>query len=147
MDEQAQYRGNSGSVTSGQEAAQGRVIKKIAPGQLGAKRWEEQFGQTLLCVRYREDINTRHRYTTVELVVDVRHMPLPPPAARDTGQAIMAIHLGWGEIDLQRRVRAAGGKWDGLACVWLLMYSQILAMNLQDRIVTAPAENLPRRGA
>jgi hypothetical protein len=126
--------GPTGGDSLGHEAAKGRVIKKISPGQMGAKRWEDQFGEALLCVRYREDVNTRHRYTTVEVVVDERDMPSPPPVGRVV-DTIMPIRIGWAEVDLQKQVRAAGGKWDGLACLWRLPYSQIQALNLQGRIV------------
>lgn len=64
-------------------AAKGRVLKKFMPGQLGTKRWKDQYGEALLCVRYREDTDAQRRYTTVELVVDERGMPVRHAKAED----------------------------------------------------------------
>lgn len=129
--------GQSMQPLSGAKAAQGRVIKKMMPGQLGTKAWQAQFGEALLCVRYREDALTRQRFTTVEVVVDERGMPLVPAlqAASTAAPAILSIRLGWDETSLHARVRAAGGKWDGRACVWRLALDQIEALELQGRIV------------
>ena len=49
----------------------------IKPGQKGSKRWVEQYGDKLLCVRYRYDEQRRVRLKTVEIVVEER--PWQPP--------------------------------------------------------------------
>ena len=50
--------------------ASSRVVKKMSPGQPGALKLARRYGDALVCVRYRLDAQGRHRYTTVELVVD-----------------------------------------------------------------------------
>ena len=46
------------------------VIKKMQPGQPGTKRYIRQYGESLICVRYRRDAANARRLTTVELIVD-----------------------------------------------------------------------------
>lgn len=47
-----------------------RVIKTLRPQDPGARRWSAEFGDRLLCVRYRVDAERQRRQTTVERVVD-----------------------------------------------------------------------------
>jgi hypothetical protein len=44
----------------------------LKPGQKGTKRLLEQYGDRLICVRYRYDAQQPRRFKTVELVVDER---------------------------------------------------------------------------
>jgi len=46
-----------------------RVRLKLKPGQRGTKNLVNQYGDRLICVRYRYDEKTGKRYTTVELIV------------------------------------------------------------------------------
>ena len=46
-----------------------RIVKRLAPDQAGAKKLARQYGNALVCVRYRQDPEQGLRYTTVELVV------------------------------------------------------------------------------
>lgn len=105
----------------------GRVIKKLAPSAPGAKRLAARYGDSLICVRYRDDPATGRRLTTVELIADAR--PLPPPAG---------IRIAYDEIELRRRVKAAGGIWDAEHKLWRLQKNLIRKLKLENRIV---AEN------
>jgi hypothetical protein len=104
--------------------AGGSVIKKLAPSAAGAKRLTERYGDTLVCVRYRDDVATGMRLTTVELVVDAR--PLPAPAG---------VRIAYGEVDLRNRVKAAGGVWDAEQKLWRLPKSTIRKLKLEKRTV------------
>ena len=44
----------------------------LKPGQNGTKRLVEQYGDQLVCVRYRYDKVKRKRYKTIELIIN-RH--------------------------------------------------------------------------
>lgn len=48
----------------------GKVIKTLKPGQPGTKKYQKQFGNKLVCVRYRVNQKRRVRSTTIEIVVD-----------------------------------------------------------------------------
>jgi hypothetical protein len=99
----------------------------MRPGQKGTKKLVRRFGERLIFVRYRYDAAHRKRFTTVELIVDEADWaPSVPP--------IVHLQISYAERDLQRRVRAAGGRWDHEARAWLLKADRAQALGLQDRI-------------
>lgn len=49
-----------------------RVYKSLKPGYKGTKELVEQFGDSLVCVRYRVDKKASKVYKTVELIVEER---------------------------------------------------------------------------
>lgn len=104
------------------------VLKKLPPDAPGAKRLAARYGAALLCVRYREDCRAGQRLTTVELIVDQR--PLP---------ALAGVRIAYGEADLRRKVKEAGGIWDAEQKLWRLPKSSIRKLKLEQRIVTENA--------
>jgi hypothetical protein len=112
-----------------------RVAKRIAPTQPGAIRLAEQYGEKLVCVRYRHDPTGRYRYTTIELVVDKTLVKPRPNRQRQTTLQIVAIRLANEESDLHRLVRAHGGVWDGKARLWYLAHAAAKALGLLNRVV------------
>lgn len=106
-----------------------RVAKKLGPRQAGALRWARQYGDALVCVRYRLSTDRRRRYTTVEILVD----HAPTTASRD--DAIIGIRVAPGEVALRERVKAAGGRWDAHSKLWRLPQRQVKTLLLTDRVV------------
>jgi hypothetical protein len=105
-----------------------RVVKKLAPTQPGATKLALRFGDALVCVRYRHDPDGRHRYTTVELVIEralIARRPTP----------IVAVRIGFDEHTLQRQARLQGAKWNSRACLWYMPRTTARALDLLDRIV------------
>ncbi|PLX88586.1 MAG: hypothetical protein C0619_12410 [Desulfuromonas sp.] len=47
-----------------------KVKSTLSPGQKGTKQLTEQYGDRLICVRYRYDSSTQMRYKTIELIID-----------------------------------------------------------------------------
>ncbi len=45
------------------------------------------------------------------------------------------MRVGWQELELRRKVKAAGGKWDPENRVWMLCRERVLSLDLEDRIV------------
>jgi hypothetical protein len=109
-----------------------RARVKLRPGQRGAKHWVVKYGDKLICVRYRYDVQRHKRYTTVELIV-AEGPWTPPPPAPDT---IVGVRVAWGEAALARQLKAAGGQWNRQRKVWEARYDQVAALGLVDRIVT-----------
>ena len=107
-----------------------RVRLHLRPGQRGTKQLLEQYGEQLVCVRYRYDAQRKKRYKTVELIIDV--IDWEPPRRPDS---IVQIEVAFEETQIQDMVRAAGGSWNRPKHVWELRYDQVLALNLADRIV------------
>jgi hypothetical protein len=42
--------------------------------------------------------------------------------------------VGVNEVALQRRIKQTGGKWNPVARVWEMPYSQAMALGLEDQI-------------
>lgn len=102
-----------------------------------------QHGPSLLCVRYRYDEETREHLKTVELVVRRRRRDEAECAGsrrsggRPAGAAgrFVALRVGLRERDLQRRVKAAGGRWDPEKRVWFLRRDAAEDLDLLHRVV------------
>jgi hypothetical protein len=107
-----------------------RASVKLKPGQRGTKRYVQQYGSQLFCVRYRYDRNECKRYTTVELIVATSDWI--PTASPET---LVGVRVEWGEATLAWQIRKAGGQWNRKRQLWELPYGQLLALNLLDRLV------------
>jgi hypothetical protein len=126
--------------TCSREAFEGRVLKTMAPGQAGTKRWKDQFGDALLCVRYREHSAQGRRYTTVELIVEERGMPPrsgPDRLSDSTADPKLGVRIRAHELELRHAVKQAGAKWDPDVGLWFLPASEVRRLGLLDR-VTSP---------
>ena len=111
-----------------------------------------QYGDRLVCVRYRYDALKRRRYTTAEIVVDESEWdPMPSATAR---RERVPVRIALQETVLREKVKAAGGRWDPEKRVWILPMEQVLQLGLTNRVegrptapttTTAQVEN-PRKG-
>jgi hypothetical protein len=86
-----------------------QVIKRLKPGQAGARGLTHRFGPALVCVRYRESESGDTRFTTIELVVDQR------PARR---QPLVRVQIRYDDADTRRQAMALGAKWDEAERTW-----------------------------
>lgn len=111
------------------------VVKRIAPTQPGAIKLARQFGDRLVCVRYRHDRADTYRYTTVELIVDAG--PIQTSSRRGAPKKIqlVAVRVDPSDIALNRLVRSHGAVWDGKARLWYLRRATAKALGLLERIV------------
>lgn len=109
-----------------------RILKTLKPGQDGTKELLARFGASLLCVRYRYDEANRERLKTVELIVKRRSAD-PPQDKRSTRR--VWLRVGWREMELRHRVKAAGGRWDPVRRVWVLRRAAAERLDLLDRVV------------
>ena len=88
--------------------------------QDGAKQLREQYGEQLVCVRYRYDETTKERWKTVELIIEKSAWEPPPPTwPADT---LVTRRVAAQERAVRRQVKAAGGKWNPKEVVWELSY-------------------------
>ena len=70
------------------------IKKSLRPGQNGTKKLAAQYGDRLVCVRYREDSEHKRRITTVELIVDERPLRTPPPKISPETIVFLQQHFG-----------------------------------------------------
>ena len=116
-----------------------RVIKKLNPGKPGTRRYQAFYQDRLVCVRYRDDAANQRRVTTVELIVDER---LAPSARSEAVKALfphpnqyVLVRIGYDEIDLQQKLKDAGGYWQSHQR-WRVLMRHALALGLEERIET-----------
>jgi hypothetical protein len=114
-------------------AITGRVRLHLKPGDKGTRQLLEQYGDRLVCVRYRYDAQRRKRFKTVELLVAERDWN--PPRSRRAADEVVALRVAFRDVAVRGRVKHAGGTWDPGCRVWRLRYDRVVALGLKDRIV------------
>ena len=116
-----------------------RTRLHLKPGQKGTKQLLTQYGDRLVCVRYRCDAQRTTRFKTVELIVAPRAWD--PPAPRLADDALVAMRAGFAGVELRQRVKQADGNWNSSRKTWELRYTHVVALKLQARIVDdAPSD-------
>ena len=108
-----------------------RVVKRLSPEQPGALKLARRYGDALVCVRYRHDSEKRHRYTTVELVVEQAPIIRRQPSL----DAIVAVQIPFGDTARQRRAKALGARWDSKARIWYMRRSTAKQLNLLNHVL------------
>jgi hypothetical protein len=119
-----------------------RVRLHLRPGQKGTKHLLAQYGDRLVCVRYRYDAQRNKRFKTVELVVAERDWK--PPRPRFAHDQTVPLRIAFTEVAVRDRVKQAGGKWDPERRVWQLRHDRVVALGLSRRIVDELASNTKR---
>jgi hypothetical protein len=102
-----------------------RVVKKVTPPQKGSQKWARHYGTALVCVRYREDPSRASRYTTVELVVDVRELPLHP-------HTLILVPIAHDDEATRRKAIELGAKWKRRDKAWLMPLQAAIQLDLTD---------------
>jgi hypothetical protein len=112
----------------------------LRPGAKGTKALTAEFGDRLICVRYRYDIDGKRRLKTVEIIVDegpwepaLRRRETAPE--RERPQEIVGVRVAFAEEALRRTVREAGGHWDRQMSLWLIPISTARLLGLEERII------------
>lgn len=111
-----------------------RTRLTLQPGRPGTKRLVKEFGERLVCVRYRYDDLRNRRLKTVELIVeDV------PWLSRDAQTRLVDIYVEHFDYALRAEVRENGGHWQPSTRTWRLRYATVVALGLESRIVSPSA--------
>ncbi len=123
----------------------------LQPGQKGTKRLIDKYGDRLACARYRLDLESGRRCTTVEPIeeqTDFQTRPqaapsndeprLPPPSTEQH----LGVRVEYRESELREKVKAAGGIWRPRQKLWQLSYEAVVALGLESRVVAlGPGED------
>ncbi len=115
-----------------------RVRLHLKPGQRGTKRLLAQYGDRLICVRYRYDPQRKKRLKTVELIVAEHDWE---PCAHFSDDQIVGLRVAFAEVVIRDRLKRAGGRWDPERRLWRLRYDLVVALGLNNRIVEELASN------
>jgi hypothetical protein len=104
----------------------------LAPGQNGTKQLQKQYGDQLICVRYRYDKIRKKRLKTVELIIDEQDWI---PSVTIPADRRVALKIGFGETELREQIKDAGGYWNPDKKAWILSYRRVLQMGLDRRVI------------
>jgi len=127
------------------------VRKTLRPGDPGTRRFARDWGERLVCVRYRVDPSKGLRYTTVEIVASAPKAWRPP--GRPAPSALVYVRTGGDEWELKQRLRAARAIWEPELKVWRLRYEAAVKLKLRRRILlrrpapVGPSATTPRPAA
>ena len=110
-----------------------RTRLTLKPGQRGTRKLVAKYGDRLVCVRYRYDEERKKRYKTVELIVE--EADWEPRDGRIAGDAIVGIRVDYQELELRRKVKRAGGRWNPERRGWEVRYDRVVEMGLEERVV------------
>lgn len=104
------------------------------PGQAGTRRYVERYGDRLVCVRYRYDIENGRRHKTVELIVET--VPWSPrdrrPRRRD--EEMVAVRIGYAETELRERAKRLGALWRPDHRLWEMRWLDAKNLGIADRV-------------
>jgi hypothetical protein len=110
-----------------------KTYTHLKPGQKGTKRLVEQYGDKLLCVRYRYDEIRHIKMKTVEIIVDEK--PCKPPL-RYRDEDMVAVMVPFSDKDLRDRLKAVHGRWDPEERLWRVLFGSIKGdIELTERIL------------
>jgi hypothetical protein len=115
------------------------VIKKMQPGQPGTKRYTRQYGESLVCVRYRRDATNSRRVTTVELIVDdgFYHQDTNPiiKTMYPSPNRNVYIRVGYEETWLRMQIKVVGARWVAEKKLWIMRYREVEKLGITERII------------
>ncbi len=105
----------------------------IPAGRKGSKRLFSEYGEQLICVRFRIDSARGKRYKTVELIIEERNW-------EKRGQSHLAgetvnIRVAYHEREMREAVKAAGGIWDRDRRMWRIRWKEVERLGLAGRVV------------
>jgi len=107
-----------------------KVKLKLNPGDRGTKKLVAQYGEKLVCVRYRYDEERGRRLKTIELIIeDIPYRQVPAKSTK------VSVKTQISEKELHQMIRNAGGRWDREKKVWKMTYGEAVKLGLRDRVV------------
>lgn len=104
----------------------------LRPGQEGTKRLVEQYGNALVCFRFRYDKKSGKRFKTVELIVESTDWT--PPPSQYALEDIVALRISASDMRLRIMAKAAGGRWNPERQLWFVKYGKIAGGLLENHI-------------
>ncbi|HEY9833544.1 MAG TPA: hypothetical protein V6D26_23535 [Stenomitos sp.] len=102
----------------------------LKPGQKGTRRLLEQYGTSLVCVRYRYDKHRGVRLKTVEIIVEEKALKLP----RFKDGDVVPVLVSYDETELREQLRKIRARWSPEEKLWYAPYRLIRGTKLEKRI-------------
>jgi len=106
---------------------------KLKPGQKGTKKLAAEYGDALVCVRYRYDEKSGMRFKTIELIVESKPWTAPMPSFTDAD--LVPVYIGFSDTASREIAKAAKGRWDPDQKLWIIRYGRIKGTALEKHII------------
>ncbi len=110
-----------------------RTKSTLLPSDRGARRLYEQYGEQLVCVRYRYDEQLQKRFKTVELII--KEYDRKPQEKIQLTDTVVPIRVAPAEWEGRQQVKQVGGIWNPQLQVWELRHDRVIDLGLAGRIV------------
>ena len=107
----------------------------LLPGQNGTKKLVTQYGERLVCVRYRYDAQRKVRYKTVELIVETAPWAPRTRNSRRHPDDMVYVRVDYAESELRSRIKVAGAIWRARYKLWEMDWRTVRELDLQARVV------------
>ncbi|MBN1155129.1 hypothetical protein JXB12_09460 [candidate division KSB1 bacterium] len=107
--------------------------KTVLPGDPGTMKLVAEYGDRLICVRYKYDVEGRRRYKTVELIIE--EDVWEPDFTRIPANKFVKLAVDYEEFEIRRKIKSFGGRFNWSERVWELQYMYALQLGLEDRII------------
>ena len=104
----------------------------LKPGRNGTRKLTKEYGDQLICVRYRYDKQKGKRYKTIELIIDEQDWQ---PGTCIQADKIVKLKIGFGETQLRELIKQANGYWNINEKCWEISYQKAMELGLENRIV------------
>ena len=113
----------------------GRLITrlKLKPGQKGTKKLLTEYGDALVCVRYRYDEKNRRRFKTIELIVESKPWGAPGRSFADID--LVPVFISFQDKVSREIAKAAKGRWDPDQKLWFIRYGLIKGTVLEKHLI------------
>lgn len=108
-----------------------QVRTTLRPGDRGTRRLVQEYGDRLVCVRYRYDPGKRMRYKTVELIVDERPWHPPAPGPYD----YVHVRVNFRETRLRAALKERGARWDPALSAWRTLWTVVQELGIEGRVI------------
>lgn len=108
-----------------------RTLLTRRAGKPGTKKLMQEYGEKLICVRYRYDEELRQRIKTVEIAVE--RIAWRRRREEHDGSTVVRFRIAEKEDLLRRAVLLAGGRWDEASDTWMLPRKAAIALGLTAR--------------
>lgn len=109
-----------------------RTLLTRRAGEPGTMKLMAQYGESLVCVRYRYDADAQERLKTVEIVVE--RIAWRSRAPREE-ESMVRVRLEPHEDLLRRAVLQAGARWEEATDTWKITRKGARALGLLTRIL------------
>ena len=110
----------------------------LRPGQKGTQKLQQEYGEALVCVRYRYDGESSRRVKTVEIIVDESEWekPVEREPREEEGPHQVGVRIPIMREDLVSTLRHKKAEYNEETKEWRMPYTVAVRMGLRRYIVS-----------